>query len=251
MINQSTVAFAILISLLMPSFNKEQDGAVRPREVTSTASARTSAMEIRDSIKLSPTPLPSDHFWTKLAQCETANDWQNGGQWAGGLGIYTKGRFRDENMGTWERFGGEEFAPSPDKATREEQIIVAERIGFLGWKTVVQRDPKQAERMGVPVEYVWNRPAVGLNGWGCYKSKSTGKYRMAKPRLYYSDKPSRVPLAHFYMGETGPLVRDLQTFLRIKVDGKYGPKTRKAHLRYLSKRGLSTIGVPSIKSSSH
>ena len=37
----------------------------------------------------------------------------------GGLGIY---------RGTWRRFGGLEFAPNAGLATREEQIIVGQRI---------------------------------------------------------------------------------------------------------------------------
>ena len=39
--------------------------------------------------------------------------------------------------GTWRSFGGTEFAPNAGLATREEQIIVAERIyakyGFDSW----------------------------------------------------------------------------------------------------------------------
>jgi hypothetical protein len=62
-------------------------------------------------------------FWDKLAWCETQGDWQNGGKYAGGLGIY---------QGTWENWGGTEFAPTPDKATKEEQIVVAQRVSTLG-----------------------------------------------------------------------------------------------------------------------
>ena len=39
--------------------------------------------------------------------------------YSGGLGIYN---------GTWDQFGGRDFASNPGLATREEQIIVAERI---------------------------------------------------------------------------------------------------------------------------
>jgi len=67
-------------------------------------------------------------MWEALAQCETGGDWQNGGDYGGGLGIY---------VGTWRGMGGgEEFASRAQYATREQQIIVAERIaqhGFGGW----------------------------------------------------------------------------------------------------------------------
>lgn len=204
------------------------------------------AQAVRDSLVFSDKPRPTVRFWGNLAQCETGNDWQSGGKYAGGLGIYSNGKFPSATMGTWERYGGEEFASSPGKATREEQIVVANRIAVDGYTTVVHRDPKWAEIHGVPVTYVWEQKPVGLGGWGCYKSKHTGKHRMEKPRMFYSSDPMIVPQARFYLYETGKIVEDLQTFLRIKVDGVYGPKTRRAHLNYLRKRGLSTDGVPAV-----
>ena len=204
------------------------------------------AQVVRDSLVFSTKPRPTEKFWNRLAQCETSQHWQNGGKYAGGLGIYSTGKFPEATMGTWERYGGEQFAPSPDKATREQQIIVANRIAVDGYTVVVNRDPEWAKIHGVPVTYVWNQKPVGLGGWGCYKSKHTGKHRMEKPRMFYSSKPSMVPQAKFYLYEEGKIVVDLQTFLRIKVDGVYGPSTRKAHLRYLRKRGLSTDGVPGV-----
>ena len=68
-----------------------------------------------------------EQMWDRLAQCETAGDWSNGGDYGGGLGIY---------VGTWRMYGGEEFAARPQYATKAQQIIVAERIaldGMGGW----------------------------------------------------------------------------------------------------------------------
>lgn len=189
--------------------------------------------------------LPEDEFWERLAQCETAQDWQNGGRYAGGLGIMTNSSFPKADMGTWERFGGEEFAPSPDLATKEQQIEVANRIAVKGWSKTVVRPAEWARRHGVPRVWLYERTPVGLTGWGCYKSKSTGKYRMGKPKMYYHEDPSVVPFLTFSMGETGKSVHDLQTFLGgLKVDGVYGKKTRAAHIRYLKKKGVSTAHVP-------
>lgn len=246
MLYQPLMAFAIFLSLLVPHAIHAEEVSDPPSSVVPAAEEKvvSQSVLIREKLEFSDVAKPSVLFWNELAQCETAQDWQNGGSFAGGLGIYTRGRFGASNMGTWERWGGEEFAPSPDKATKEEQIIVANRIAFEGYRKVVKRDPHKAKRMGVPDVYVWEREPVGLTGWGCYKSKSTGKYRMAKPRRYHADRPSLVPLAKFYMGEEGMIVKDLQTFLRITVDGKYGKKTRRAHLRWLAKRGLPTDGVP-------
>lgn len=61
---------------------------------------------------------PTD--WDGVAQCETAGNWGAlGPTYQGGLGIYGA---------AWVQFGGLEFADNAGLATREQQIIVAERI---------------------------------------------------------------------------------------------------------------------------
>ncbi|CAB4144722.1 Transglycosylase-like [uncultured Caudovirales phage] len=65
-------------------------------------------------------------FWEAVSWCETHHDWQNGGYYAGGLGIA---------QSAWRGYGGWEFAKSPKNATKEEQIVVANRISFLGYQT--------------------------------------------------------------------------------------------------------------------
>ena len=43
-------------------------------------------------------------------------------------------RDRQFNYGTWQAYGGGEFAPTADQATREQQIIIAERtLAQQGW----------------------------------------------------------------------------------------------------------------------
>ena len=71
----------------------------------------------------------ADPRWDKIAQCETGGNWRaQGPTYQGGLGIYFQ---------TWKSFGGRDFANNAGDATREEQIIVAERIrakhGFRAW----------------------------------------------------------------------------------------------------------------------
>ena len=112
---------------------------------------------------------PSVEYWFRVAQCETNFDWADGGKWGGGLGIYTQGKFRDSNMGTWERWGGEEFAPHPSQATWKQQVVIANRIAIFGYRTIVVR-PDGGVRQGVPPTYVWERPGIGYNGWGCIKN---------------------------------------------------------------------------------
>ena len=107
-------------------------------------------------------PVPSLDYWYKVAKCETRSDWQDHGTYAGGLGIYTNARFRDSGMGTWERWGGEEFALTPGEASILQQIVIANRIAVVGWKTEVIRKDKTT--------YLWERTPVGYLGWGCIKN---------------------------------------------------------------------------------
>jgi cell wall-associated NlpC family hydrolase len=70
--------------------------------------------------------------WEKLADCEA------GGNWAAntGNGFYGGLQF---TLQTWESFGGKNFAQSPDKATKEQQMEVANKVltgqGWGAWPT--------------------------------------------------------------------------------------------------------------------
>jgi hypothetical protein len=65
--------------------------------------------------------------WDDLAQCEAGGNWSinTGNGYFGGLQFAAS---------TWVGFGGEEFAPRADLASREQQIVVAERVlAVQGW----------------------------------------------------------------------------------------------------------------------
>ena len=73
----------------------------------------------------------ADWHWDALATCESGGKWNTvdpdpgGGLNDGGLGIARV---------TWIGFGGRDFAPNAGLATREEQIIVGQRIyAEYGW----------------------------------------------------------------------------------------------------------------------
>jgi len=114
--------------------------------------------------------VPPIAYWERVAQCETNSDWKNGGRFAGGLGIFTQGKFRDANMGTWEHFGGEDFALHPSGASMLQQIVIANRIAVFGYKTTINRGADKAKRMGVPQFYVFDQRNVGFTGWGCIRN---------------------------------------------------------------------------------
>lgn len=87
-----------------------------------------------------PGPAP-DAVWDRLARCESSGEWDiaTGNGYFGGLQF-------DES--TWRAYGGTEFAPRADEATREEQIAVATRVrddrdGYGAW-------PACARKLGLP-----------------------------------------------------------------------------------------------------
>jgi hypothetical protein len=82
----------------------------------------------------------SGGVWDALAQCESSGNWaiNTGNGYYGGLQF---------SLGTWNGYGGAEFAEYPHQATREEQIVVAERLraarGYQPW-------PACRAKLGLP-----------------------------------------------------------------------------------------------------
>ncbi len=68
-----------------------------------------------------------DSVWDRVAQCESSGNWNinTGNGFFGGLQFTSS---------TWRAFGGGAFADSANQASREQQIIVAERVlAGQGW----------------------------------------------------------------------------------------------------------------------
>jgi hypothetical protein len=81
-----------------------------------------------------------DNLWDRLARCESAGDWtiNSGNGYYGGLQF---------DLATWSAYGGTKYASRPDRASREEQIIVGEALyakrGFQPW-------PSCRVKLGLP-----------------------------------------------------------------------------------------------------
>lgn len=201
----------------------------------------------RDKLDRTNMPKPEDNFWDELARCETGTNWQDPGRFGGGLGIMNTGTFAKGvlgrgQMGTWERWGGEEFAPTPQEATREEQIVVANRIAVWGWATTVDRGQEFAERHGVGRIYDYNKKPVGFYGWGALGCAG------GKPKkLYYHDNPDKLMLIKYEWMEQSVAVRDLQVLMGMKSPtGVYDEATRTKHIEGLQYWGLTMAGVPEV-----
>jgi hypothetical protein len=70
--------------------------------------------------------------WDQVAQCESGGNWNanTGNGYYGGLQF---------TRGTWHSFGGGAYAGSADRATRSQQIAIAEKVlraqGWRAWPT--------------------------------------------------------------------------------------------------------------------
>jgi len=68
-----------------------------------------------------------DSTWDAVAGCESTNNWSinTGNGYYGGLQF---------SQSTWDAYGGEQYAPRADLASREQQIAVAEQtLAGQGW----------------------------------------------------------------------------------------------------------------------
>ncbi|GAB10352.1 resuscitation-promoting factor [Gordonia araii NBRC 100433] len=90
----------------------------------------------------------TDAEWERVAACESGGNWaiNTGNGYHGGLQFAP---------GTWAAHGGTKYAPTADKATKEQQIAIAERVlatqGKGAWPTCgtvlsgpTPRDPAKA-----------------------------------------------------------------------------------------------------------
>ncbi len=95
---------------------------------TSTRMLVAGAALVSAAATIAPTASAApDSDWDRLAQCESGGNWQinTGNGYHGGLQF---------SPSTWRAYGGAEFAPYAYQATREQQIVVAERtLAGQGW----------------------------------------------------------------------------------------------------------------------
>ena len=65
--------------------------------------------------------------WDRVAQCESGGNWKINT----GNGFYGGVQF---SASTWKAYGGKTYASQARLATKAEQIHVAKRVAFHGWK---------------------------------------------------------------------------------------------------------------------
>ncbi|GAB2932550.1 DUF3235 domain-containing protein [Rhodococcus aerolatus] len=115
-------------------------GRHRKPTTTSRAVARVAVTGVVAGVPLAMAAAPAsaapDSDWDRLAQCESSGNWAINT----GNGFYGGVQFTNS---TWLAFGGGQFAPRADLATREQQIVIAERTlagqGWGAWPACSQR----------------------------------------------------------------------------------------------------------------
>lgn len=123
----------------MPGRHAKPSAPSRPvlRAGLVAAAAVTGPLAITGTAVAAPSVSPnSNATWDRLAQCESTQNWNadTGNGFKGGL------QFTDS---TWREFGGQQYASSPDEASREQQIAVAKKVqdeqGWTAWPTCSQK----------------------------------------------------------------------------------------------------------------
>ena len=163
-----------------------------------------------------PRPLAPATYWHAIARCQTGARWQRPGAFAGGLGI---------DVSSWRRWGGGNYAPTADQATREQQIDIANRISTQGHVL------RNGTRM----------PPDGFARWNCVAHLPQPQWR-----LFVADSLMR---ATFAPGQRGRAVRELQMLLGVRTDGVYTRSTADAHAAALAHRDRLANTLPHADSS--
>ncbi len=110
--------------------HRAQKSALRaPRLAAATATA-AAAVAVPVIGLAAPASAADDSTWDALAQCESGGNWSinTGNSFYGGVQF---------SQPTWEGYGGTQYAPRADLASREQQIATAEKVlvgqGWGAW----------------------------------------------------------------------------------------------------------------------
>lgn len=120
------------------AFIADMDGM--PTTTSSTTTTVKPVVRSAPTVRAVSRPAPVVHdgsVWDRLAACESGGNWSinTGNGYYGGL---------QQDMQFWRSYGGPAFAARPDLASREQQIVVAERArdsgrGYRPWPTCARR----------------------------------------------------------------------------------------------------------------
>ncbi|WP_328299406.1 transglycosylase family protein [Streptomyces sp. NBC_00435] len=99
-----------------------RSAAARKKSVLATATATALLALAAPLLASTPASAASVATWDKVAQCEASGNWSiidRTGTYYGGLQI---------SMPTWRAYGGTQYAARPDQASKQQQILIGEKI---------------------------------------------------------------------------------------------------------------------------
>jgi len=108
------------------------NGSVYTKTVVTQKVLTKSVAQVEEvGTKPAPVDVSGNTAWDRIAQCESGGNWHinTGNGYYGGLQF---------SQGTWNAYGGQQFAPRADLASRDQQITVANRVraaqgGYGAW----------------------------------------------------------------------------------------------------------------------
>ena len=130
-VQQAGTAGEEVVTWTVNATNGAETGRTQVGESRVTRQAVGGVMVRGTKPKSSAPAVSNGAKWDRIARCEATGDWSinTGNGYYGGLQF---------DRSTWRAYDGDEFAPLPHQASREEQIAVAERVredrgGYGAW----------------------------------------------------------------------------------------------------------------------
>ncbi|WP_193105104.1 transglycosylase family protein [Brachybacterium sp. FME24] len=162
-----------------------------------------------------------DSVWDKVAQCESGGNWSinTGNGYYGGLQF---------SSSTWKAFGGGQYASTANKASKSEQIAIAQRTlqqqGPGAWPTCGQRAGLTKSNGGADSDA---QPGGGSSGGGGSNSGETSGALAVDGK--FGPATTRALEAWIGVGQDGSLstsdIKALQSSVGASADGKIGSET--------------------------
>ena len=110
-----------------PKHRAEMPSAARKAGRLAASGVAAGALVASPLLAVAPVEAASDRTWNRLAECESGGRWHinTGNGYYGGLQF---------SASTWRGFGGGKYARNAHRASREQQIRIAEKVqNVQGW----------------------------------------------------------------------------------------------------------------------
>ena len=182
----------------------------------------------------------SETVWDRVASCESGGNWSinTGNGYYGGLQF---------SYSTWNGFGGQRYATTANRATKAQQIEIAQAVlkvqGPGAWPVCSQRAGlTRANGLAVPISRDTTRTVFpltvdGQKGPSTRKGIETWIGGTVNAALSRDDvKKLQNKVGSTPDGSIGPkTTKALQAKVGAEQDGSWGPKTTAALQRYLNR----------------